>query len=67
MTNVRSSRLLLHPIDVPEAERIVAQTAGPGDAWADDFPFEGDVRVSARLPSRERRPVNGGTMPLSRL
>lgn len=45
MTKVRSSRLLLHPIDVAEAERIVARTAGPGDAWADDFPFEGDVRA----------------------
>ncbi len=43
MTDLRTSRLLLHPIDVAEAERIVARTAGPADAWADDFPFEGDV------------------------
>ena len=33
----------LHPIDVAEGERIVARSAGPGDTWADDFPFEGDV------------------------
>jgi RimJ/RimL family protein N-acetyltransferase len=43
MTDVRTSRLSLHAIDVAEAERIAARSAGPGDAWADDFPFEGDV------------------------
>jgi RimJ/RimL family protein N-acetyltransferase len=43
MTDVRTSRLQLHAIDVAEAERIVARSAGPSDAWADDFPFEGDV------------------------
>jgi|ERR1019366_1822036 RimJ/RimL family protein N-acetyltransferase len=43
MTDVRTSRLKLHAIDVAEAERIVARSAGPADAWADDFPFEGDV------------------------
>jgi RimJ/RimL family protein N-acetyltransferase len=43
MTDVRTSRLQLHAIDVAEAERIVARSAGPADAWADDFPFEGDV------------------------
>jgi RimJ/RimL family protein N-acetyltransferase len=43
MTDVRTSRLILHAIDVAEAERIVARSAGPADAWAGDFPFEGDV------------------------
>src|ERR1700678_1448651 len=43
MTDVRTSRLQLHAIDVEEGERIVARSAGPSDAWADDFPFEGDV------------------------
>ena len=43
MTDLRTSRLQLHAIDVAEAERIVARSAGPADAWADDFPFEGDV------------------------
>ena len=43
MTDLRTSRLQLHAIDVAEGERIVARSAGPGDAWADDFPFEGDV------------------------
>jgi len=43
MADVRTSRLQLHAIDVAEGERIVARSAGPEDAWADDFPFEGDV------------------------
>jgi len=43
VTDIRTSRLELHAIDVAEAERIVTRTAGPADAWADDFPFEGDV------------------------
>jgi RimJ/RimL family protein N-acetyltransferase len=43
VTDVRASRLSLHPIDVAEAERIVARRAGPADDWADDFPFDGDV------------------------
>jgi RimJ/RimL family protein N-acetyltransferase len=43
MTDVRTSRLELHAIDVAEGERIVATRAGPTDIWAHDFPFEGDV------------------------
>jgi RimJ/RimL family protein N-acetyltransferase len=43
MTDVRTSRLELHAIDVAEAERIVARRPGPSDAWADDFPFAGDI------------------------
>jgi RimJ/RimL family protein N-acetyltransferase len=43
MTDVRTSRLQLHPVDVAEAERIVARSPGPADAWAEDFPFDGDV------------------------
>jgi RimJ/RimL family protein N-acetyltransferase len=61
VTDIRTPRLQLHAIDVAEAERIVARSAGPGDRWADDFPFEGDVgavggflRASAALG--EQRP-----------
>jgi RimJ/RimL family protein N-acetyltransferase len=43
MTDIRTSRLALHAIDVAEGERIVARSAGRSDTWADDFPFEGDV------------------------
>jgi RimJ/RimL family protein N-acetyltransferase len=48
MTDVRTARLELHAIDVAEGERIVATRARPTDAWAHDFPFEGDV-VAARI------------------
>ena len=44
MFDICTSRLLLHPIDVAEGERIVARTHGAHDCWADDFPFDGDVR-----------------------
>jgi RimJ/RimL family protein N-acetyltransferase len=43
MNQIRTSRLQLHAIDIAEAERIVARSAGSADTWADDFPFEGDV------------------------
>lgn len=43
MTDARTSRLLLHPIDVPEGQRIIAKSPESTDAWADDFPFDGDV------------------------
>jgi RimJ/RimL family protein N-acetyltransferase len=43
MSDLRTARLQLHAIDIAEAERIVARSAGPADMWADDFPFEGDV------------------------
>ena len=44
VADICTSRLLLHPIDVAEGERIVAGTPGAADSWADDFPFDGDVR-----------------------
>ncbi len=61
VTDVRTSRLQLHAIDVAEAERIAARRAGPADAWADDFPFEGDVGavggfLRATAASGEQRP-----------
>jgi RimJ/RimL family protein N-acetyltransferase len=61
VTDVRTTRLLLHPIDVAEGERIVARTAGPDDSWAPDFPFEGDVGavggfLRATAASGEQRP-----------
>ncbi len=40
---VRTSRLELHTIDVDEGKRIVAKEPSPTDAWAPDFPFDGDV------------------------
>jgi RimJ/RimL family protein N-acetyltransferase len=43
VTDIRTSRLELHAVDVAEAKRIAARSAGPTDTWADDYPFEGDV------------------------
>ncbi len=61
MTDIRTSRLTLHAIDVTEGLRIVARRVGPADAWADDFPFEGDVGavggfLRATAASGEQRP-----------
>lgn len=43
VTDIHTERLILHPIDTDEAERIVARQPGASDLWARDFPFEGDV------------------------
>ena len=61
VTDLRTARLRLHPIDVAEGERIVARTAGPDDSWVPDFPFEGDVGavggfLRASPASGEQRP-----------
>jgi RimJ/RimL family protein N-acetyltransferase len=61
VTDVRTTRLLLHPIDAAEGERIVAGIAGPDDSWAPDFPFDGDVRavggfLRATAASGEQQP-----------
>ena len=55
ITDVRTSRLQLHAIDVPEGERIVARSAGSTDAWADDFPFGGDVAAGGFLRATAAR------------
>jgi RimJ/RimL family protein N-acetyltransferase len=70
VTDVQTSRLQLHAIDAAEGERIVARSALPTDAWADDFPFEGDlVAVGAFLRATagrgEQRPF--GYYRISRL
>ncbi|MFE3069849.1 GNAT family N-acetyltransferase [Streptomyces sp. NPDC059247] len=42
--SVTTARLLLDPLSVAEAERIVTRTAGDGDLWAEAYPGDGDVR-----------------------
>ncbi|MGH9019068.1 MAG: GNAT family N-acetyltransferase [Acidimicrobiales bacterium] len=49
MNDIRTARLQLHAVDVAEAQRIAARSAGPDDAWADDFPFDGDVAAVGGL------------------
>jgi RimJ/RimL family protein N-acetyltransferase len=48
MTDLITSRLILHPLTVEEATRIVGGIAGSSDVWADGFPGEGD-RDAARM------------------
>ena len=43
VTDLQTERLILHPANVTEAERIVARRPGPADSWAEDFPFDGDI------------------------
>jgi RimJ/RimL family protein N-acetyltransferase len=42
MTDLITSRLILHPLTLAEAIRIANGTADPTDRWADGFPGEGD-------------------------
>jgi hypothetical protein len=48
MTDLITSRLILHPLTVEEATRIVGGIASSSDVWADGFPGEGD-RDAARM------------------
>ncbi|MFD5109231.1 GNAT family N-acetyltransferase [Streptomyces cinereoruber] len=41
---VATARLLLHPLTVREAERIVARAPRDGDLWGEGYPQDGDVR-----------------------
>jgi RimJ/RimL family protein N-acetyltransferase len=51
MTDLITSRLILHPLTVEEATRIVGGIAASSDVWADGFPGEGD-RDAARMAAR---------------
>ena len=48
MTDLITSRLVLHPLTIEEATRIVGGIASSSDTWADGFPGEGD-RDAARM------------------
>ena len=50
VSHARTPRLQLSIINASEGERIVARTAGPSDAWADDYPQDGDVGAVAAFP-----------------
>ncbi|MFE9917021.1 GNAT family N-acetyltransferase [Micromonospora sp. NPDC005553] len=61
MTELRTPRLRLHPIDSAEGERIVERRAAAEDDWAEDFPFDGDIRgirgfLAATAAHGDRRP-----------
>jgi RimJ/RimL family protein N-acetyltransferase len=49
MSDLVTARLVLHPITVSEAERVVAGES-PGDArWAPGYPTDGDVSAAKRF------------------
>ena len=57
----RTARLSLHAIDELEARRIHDRAPHSGDAWAADYPFEGDLAaigsfLCATEQSGEQRP-----------
>ncbi|MET9956053.1 GNAT family N-acetyltransferase [Streptomyces sp. NPDC006339] len=41
---ITTARLLLHPLTVDEARRVVEGVPGPEDRWAEGYPGPGDVR-----------------------
>jgi RimJ/RimL family protein N-acetyltransferase len=41
--DVRTARLVLHPIRPDEAARIVAGAPGPDDRWHPEYPFEDEL------------------------
>lgn len=47
VTDVRTGRLVLHPLTVAEAERVAAAEPTTADRWAADYPTDGD-RKDAR-------------------
>ncbi|MFC9338513.1 GNAT family N-acetyltransferase [Streptomyces sp. NPDC057020] len=42
--SVATARLLLQPLTVADAERIVARGSATGDLWGEGYPGDGDVR-----------------------
>ncbi|MFF1459602.1 GNAT family N-acetyltransferase [Streptomyces sp. NPDC058330] len=49
MSDLETARLVLHPMSVGEAERLVAGDAGGGDRWAPGYPSDGDVSAAERF------------------
>jgi len=47
--DVITDRLVLHPVDRAEAQRIRDREPQPGDAWVDDYPFDGDITALTAL------------------
>jgi RimJ/RimL family protein N-acetyltransferase len=57
----RTARLSLHAIDEREARRIHDRAPQPGDAWAADYPFDGDLAaIGSMLRATEQ---NGEQRP----
>jgi len=52
VTDIETTRLILHAIDEAEARRICARAFGPNDSWAVDYPFAGDLGAVGSVPAR---------------
>jgi RimJ/RimL family protein N-acetyltransferase len=62
MTDLITSRLILHPLTVAEATRIANGTADSTDRWADGFPGEGD-RDASRMAVKAAAALAGQAEP----
>ncbi|MFF9865306.1 GNAT family N-acetyltransferase [Streptomyces sp. NPDC013953] len=51
MGDLVTARLVLHPMTVGEAGRVVAGAPGDGDRWAPGYPTDGDVAAAGRFLS----------------
>ncbi|RKT02433.1 RimJ/RimL family protein N-acetyltransferase [Streptomyces sp. 3211.6] len=49
MDELVTARLVLHPMTVAEAERVVAGSPGGGARWAAGYPTDGDVLAARRF------------------
>ncbi|MDQ1584205.1 MAG: hypothetical protein QOF36_2259 [Microbacteriaceae bacterium] len=61
MADTLTNRLVLHPIDAVEAERILGGMATSEDAWAGGYPSESDLKaignlLAATLAGGDQRP-----------
>lgn len=53
--STRTARLSVQPVDAAEARRIHDRAPVPGDQWASDYPFDGDLAaIGALLRATER-------------
>jgi RimJ/RimL family protein N-acetyltransferase len=64
-----TERLVLHPVDETEARRISDRAPAPGDRWAVDYPFDGDLAglgayLDAVAQHGEQRPFGYYTVSL---
>ncbi|MFJ6611555.1 GNAT family N-acetyltransferase [Streptomyces sp. NPDC091289] len=49
MTDLVTARLLLHPMSIDEAEKLVANEPDDSVRWAPEYPTEGDVSAAGRF------------------
>jgi RimJ/RimL family protein N-acetyltransferase len=60
MDSLETARLVLHPMTIDEAKRVVAGEPDDAASWAPGYPTEGDVFAARRLRRREDGKAIGG-------